>query len=135
MLPAIRDKSGFFAALCLAALGGYVTYAGTKLSYVSEVGPGPGFFPFWIGTGLLLFSCYQILLCLSAWRRAGESVQPNWHGSGRSLLGWLAMAASIFLFRWIGFSVSFILLTLIFIVVLDGRPVLHALGIGVALAL
>jgi putative tricarboxylic transport membrane protein len=135
MLPGIRDKTGFTAALCLAVFGVYVTYTGSKLSYVSEVGPGPGFFPFWIGTGLLLFSCYQAILSLSAPRKQSETSELSWRGSGRALAGWFTMALSILLYRWIGFAASFVLLTVFFIVVIERRPALPALGIGVALAL
>ena len=135
MLPGIRDKTGFTAAVCLAVFGAYVTYTGSKLSYVSDVGPGPGFFPFWIGAGLLLFSCYQTILSLSGPRHQHESAQPSWRGAGRALTGWLAMALSIFLYRWLGFAASFVLLTIFFIVVIERRPALPALGIGVALAL
>lgn len=135
MLPAIRDKSGLAAALCLAVFGGYVTYTGSKLPYVSDVGPGPGFFPFWIGTGLLLFSVYQMILGLTATRRPGEAAKPSWRGSGRALAGWFAMALSIYCYRWIGFAASFIVLTVFFIVVIERRPILPALGISVALAL
>jgi len=122
------------AALCLAAFGGYVTYTGSKLSYVADVGPGPGFFPFWIGTGLLLFSGYQTILCLSA-RQPRQSAKLSWRGSGRALTGWLAMAVSIFLYRWIGFAASFVLLTGFFIVVIERRHIVAAISIGVALAL
>ncbi|HUR72197.1 MAG TPA: tripartite tricarboxylate transporter TctB family protein [Candidatus Limnocylindrales bacterium] len=136
MVQGIRDKTGFVAALCLAAFGSYVTSTGSKLAYVSDVGPGPGFFPFWIGIGMLLFSCYQIILCVLAPGDKGPSAeQTNWHGSSRALAGWLAMAASIFLYRWIGFAAGFVLLTCVFIVGLERRPILPALAIGVALAL
>jgi hypothetical protein len=134
MLPGIRDKSGLAAASCLAAFGGYVIYAGLKLSYVADVGPGPGFFPFWIGFGLLLFSFYQSILCLSAPRRQGASATLSWRGSGRAVTGWIGMAISIYLYRWIGFAVSFVILTGFIIVVIERRPVLPAIGVGVALA-
>ena len=135
MLPGIRDKTGFTAALCLAVFGAYVTYTGSKLSYVSDVGPGSGFFPFWIGAGLMLFSCYQTILSLSAPRKQSETPELSWRGSGRALAGWLTMALSIFLYRWLGFAASFVLLTIFFIVVIERRPALPAIGIGVALAL
>jgi putative tricarboxylic transport membrane protein len=135
MFSGIPDKAGLTAALCLAVFGGYVTYTGSKLDYVSDVGPGPGFFPFWIGVGLLLFSCYQTVLCLSARRHRRALVQSNWRGSSRALAGWSAMAISIFLYRWIGFAASFVMLTCFFIVGLERRPIFPAFAIGVALAL
>ena len=129
------DKSNLIAAACLAAFGIYVVYVGSKLSYVSEVGPGPGFFPFWIGIGLLLFGAYQMVLSYASARRHSGPVAPLWSGSGRALGAWLGLAVAIALFRWIGFALSFVLLTIFLIVVLDRRPVVLAVGIGAGLAL
>ncbi len=130
-----RDKSNLIAAACLAAFGIYVIYGGSKLSYVSDVGPGPGFFPFWIGIGLLLFGSYQMVLSHLSERRHSDHVVPIWSGSGRALGGWLGLAVAIALFRWIGFALGFVLLTNFLIVVLDRRSVVLASGIGVGLAL
>ena len=129
------DKSNLIAAACLAAFGIYVVYVGSKLSYVSEVGPGPGFFPFWIGIGLLVFGAYQMVLSYASARRHSGPVAPLWSGSGRALGAWLGLAVAIALFRWIGFALSFVLLTIFLIVVLDRRPVVLAVGIGAGLAL
>jgi putative tricarboxylic transport membrane protein len=129
------DKSNLIAAACLAAFGIYVVYVGSKLSYVSEVGPGPGFFPFWIGIGLLLFGAYQMVLSYASARRHSGPVAPLWLGSGRALGAWLGLAVAIALFRWIGFALSFVLLAIFLIVVLDRRPVVLAVGIGAGLAL
>ncbi|MDP9129234.1 MAG: tripartite tricarboxylate transporter TctB family protein, partial [Candidatus Binatota bacterium] len=85
--------------------------------------------------GLLLFSCYQTILSLSTPRKQSETPELSWRGSGRALAGWLTMVLSIFLYRWIGFAASFVLLTVFFIVVIERRPALPALGIGVVLAL
>jgi putative tricarboxylic transport membrane protein len=129
------DKSNLIAAACLAAFGIYVVYVGSKLSYVSEVGPGPGFFPFWIGIGLLVFGAYQMVLSYASARRHSDPVAPLWSGSGRALGAWLGLAVAIALFRWIGFALSFVLLTIFLIVVLDRRPFVLAVGIGAGLAL
>jgi putative tricarboxylic transport membrane protein len=129
-----RDQSNSIAAGCLAAFGIYVFYSGSKLPYVSEVGPGPGFFPIWIGVGLMLFGLYQMLLSgLSARRRADRGV-VIWSGSARALSGWVGLALAIALFRWLGFALSLVLLTIFLLVALDRRPMLLALVIGAALA-
>ena len=131
-----RDISNLIASFCLVAFGAYVTRTGANLSYISDVGPGAGFFPFWIGIGLIVFSTYQIIaLLMSAPSRAAKTGQSHWSGSARVLTGWFATAATIFLFHRMGFAVSFVLLTLFYMVVLERRPVLHALAIGAALAL
>ncbi len=130
-----RDKSNLIAAACLAAFGTYVVYGGSKLSYVSDVGPGPGFFPFWIGIGFLLLGTYQMVLSYSSARRHSGHIAPLWSGSGRALGAWLGLAVVIALFRWIGFVLGFVSLTIFLIVVLDHRPVKLACAIGAGLAL
>lgn len=37
------------AAVCFMALSGYVMVASVKMEYYTILGPGPGFFPFWLG--------------------------------------------------------------------------------------
>ena len=76
----------------------------------------------------------MVLSHLSA-RRHSDHVAPIWSGSGRALGGWLGLAVAIALFRWIGFALGFVLLTIFLIVVLDRRSVALASGIGVGLAL
>ena len=44
------------------------------------------------------------------------------------------MAVSIYFYRSIGFAVSFVILTVFFMVIIERRPVLPAIGVGVALA-
>ena len=130
-----RDKSNLLAAAALAAFGIYVIYVGSKLSYVSDVGPGPGFFPLWIGIGLLLFGVYQMVLSYASARRHAEYDVPIWSGSSRALGGWLGLALAITLFRWTGFALGFVLLTFFLIVGLDRRPPVLGVVIGAALAL
>ena len=53
----MRNKGNLVSATCLAVFGVYVISVASKLAYVSEVGPGPGFFPLWLGIGLVLLRC------------------------------------------------------------------------------
>lgn len=135
MVTSIRNKGEWIAALCLAAFGAYITYAGSKLAYGGEVGPGPGFFPFWIGIGLLIFSSYEVVSAITPARPRNSQSGAGWRGSGRALSGWLGIVAALYLFRWVGFAISFVLLTVFYIVVLERRSLAHALAIAVALAL
>ena len=50
-----------------------------KLAYVSEVGPGPGFFPLWLGIGLVLFAVWIDARILVDLREARLKANPN-HG-------------------------------------------------------
>ncbi len=129
----IREKGDLIAGACLAVFGFYVISVAVKLPYVSDVGPGPGFFPLWLGIGLVLFSACLIFACLRAPSVDVKSAPP-WKGAGRALAAWFALMAAIALLGTLGFSLSFVLLTVFLIVALDRRPPLRALGVGVALA-
>jgi putative tricarboxylic transport membrane protein len=128
------NKGNLIAGACLAAFGIYVIFVASKLPYVSEVGPGPGFFPLWLGIGLIIFSSCLVLSSLSAFRKESPSDSPTWKATGRALAGWFGLMVAIALFGWIGFSASFVILTVFLIVALDRRPFLLSLGVGIGLA-
>jgi putative tricarboxylic transport membrane protein len=125
-----RNKGDLISAVCLAGFGIYVISMASKLPYVSEVGPGPGFFPLWLGIGLV--SLAPVLIFVSRNKKNSES--QSWRVTARALAGWFAMMVAIALLGRIGFGLSFVLLTIFLIVVLDRRPALLAIGVGVALA-
>lgn len=130
----IRDKGNFISAACLAAFGTYVISVAARLDYVSEVGPGPGFFPLWLGIGLVLFASGLMLASLSISRSKAKGESKSWKAAGRALAAWLALMVAIALLGSIGFAVSFIVLTMFLIVALDRRPTLLAVGVGIGLA-
>lgn len=130
-----RDKSNLIAAAGLAAFGVYVIIGGARLAYTSEVGPGPGFFPYWIGIGLVVFAIGLFLTNLLSAQRTATETSASWTARGKALAGWFGLAITIVLFGWLGFVLSFVLLTIFFIAVLDRRPLLLAAGVGVAMAL
>lgn len=130
-----RDKGNLIAGAVVAAFGLYVIWVAAKMPYVSDVGPGHGFFPLWLGIGLVLFAS---ALMLSSFTSAGTDAKnrtKSWQSLIRPLGGWLAVMAAIALLGRIGFVLSFVILTLFLVVVLDRRPILLALGVAVGLAL
>lgn len=129
-----RDKGNLFSGLCLAAFGIYVISVAVKLPYVSEVGPGPGFFPLWIGIGLVTFATFLIFAFFLPSVNMARARSYSWNSAGRVLAGWAAMMLAITLLGKIGFGLSFILLTIFLLVALDRRPPLLAVGVGVGLA-
>lgn len=129
-----RDKGNLFSGLCLAAFGIYVISVAVKLPYVSEVGPGPGFFPLWIGIGLVTFATFLIFAFFLPSVNMARARSYSWNSAGRVLAGWAAMMLAIALLGKIGFGLSFILLTIFLLVALDRRPPLLAVGVGVGLA-
>ena len=105
-----------------------------KLPYVAEVGPGPGFFPLWLGIGMVVFSICVMFMAPAAAPQHATSETPR-HNVGRAIAGWLALMVSVALYSWIGFGLSFVLLTVFLILALDRRPALLAIGVGLGLAL
>ena len=128
------NRGNLIAGACLAAFGVYVISVASKLPYVSEVGPGPGFFPLWLGIGLIIFASCLALSSFSAFRKESPSDSPTWKATGRALAGWFGLMVAIALFGWIGFSAGFVILTVFLIVALDRRPLLLSVGVGVGLA-
>ena len=129
-----KNRADIIAGACLAAFGIYVISVASKLPYVSEVGPGPGFFPLWLGIGLVIFATCLMLSSFSAFAKDSSSDSAPWEASGRALAGWFGLMVAIALFGWIGFSASFVILTVFLIVALDRRPLLLSVGVGIGLA-
>jgi putative tricarboxylic transport membrane protein len=130
----IPDKGNLTAGACLAAFGIYVISVAARLPYVSEVGPGPGFFPLWLGIGLVLLSAYLIFVSFTSPASGVRSANQSWKSAGRALAGWLAVMAAIAVLSSMGFLLSFVILTIFLIVALDRRPALLAVGVGIGLA-
>ena len=128
------NKENILAGACLAAFGFYVISVASKLPYVSEVGPGPGFFPLWLGIGLMSCASYLMLTSFSAFTEESPSNSLWWQAAGRAMVGWCGLMMAIALFDWIGFSASFVILTVFLIVVLDRRPLLPSIGVAIGLA-
>jgi putative tricarboxylic transport membrane protein len=128
-----RDKDNLIAGAVLAAFGAYVIRVAAKLPYVSDVGPGHGFFPLWLGIGLVVFAAG--LMFESVTSSVNKAKSSSWNSMVRPLAGWLAVMVAIALLDKIGFALSFIILTVFLVVALDRRPALLAVGVALSLAL
>jgi putative tricarboxylic transport membrane protein len=124
-----QDRANLFAAGALALFGSYIIWVAARLPYVSDVGPGPGFFPLWLGIGIIAFS--GALLFSS---RAGSGA-PAAKPAGRAIAGWLALIAAIALVGRVGFLLSFVALTLFLLTGVDRRPALLGLTVALGLAI
>ena len=129
-----QDKGNLVSGACIGAFGIYVISVAARLPYVAEVGPGSGFFPLWLGIGMVLCAALLVCMTFSTARKPAASETPAGTKASRAIAGWLALMVAIGLFPWIGFGLSFVLLTLFLIVALDRRSVSLAIGVGVALA-
>lgn len=106
------DKSELASALVLAVFGAYVAWTAFDWPYMTEDGPGPGFFPLWIGLLLLglsaLFVVFQVFDAAAG--KAGAPV--SWKGSQPAFLGWGMLVLAAALFEPAGFVASYLLLSL-----------------------
>lgn len=132
----IWNKKELISGLCIAAFGIYVVIAASRLTYVSEYGgPGPGFLPLWLGLGLFLLAL--VLIALSLFGAPGESSgeSRSWVGMGRALGGWFGFVVAIALLPLLGFTLSFGLLAVFMLYVIDRRSlwVTFSVTLGVML--
>jgi putative tricarboxylic transport membrane protein len=128
-----RDKANLVAGAALVAFGIYVIWIATGMAYVSDVGPGHGFFPLWLGIGLVFFASALIVSSLSA-ADIGKKGSVSERSLITPLIGWLALMAAIVLFNRLGFFLSFAILTVFLIVALERRPISLAIAVALGLA-
>ena len=121
------------SAAVLAALGVYILVEARDWAYYSEDGPGPG-----VLSGLVR-------------RRHGRAVagadrdhdrqgteaaeKPDWPGISRALITWVAFAMCAALMGWLGFIISFALLTFFMITFVFRQPPVKAGIVAVGAAL
>lgn len=133
-MPAFARGGDFWSGLALAALGAYIVVSARGWDYMGEDGPGPGFFPLWYGSAMIVLSL--LLVAGTVLRRgAGAPNTPRRSELGRALLCWLAFVACIMLMGVLGFVAAFALLTWFVVAVMARQPQRVALPIAVGGAL
>jgi putative tricarboxylic transport membrane protein len=125
-----RNSGNLWSGLALAALAIYITVQALQWEYVTPEGPGPGFFPLWYGIAMLALSAVLVVPELA--RRSARGAPVAWRPLGRALSTWIALAASVALFKPLGFIVSFALLTYFIVAFMYRRP--HKIAALVAAA-
>ena len=122
-------KSGdFWSGLVLAALGAYVVASAYRWDYMTEEGPGPGFFPLWYGGIMLALS---LLLAVGAVLQPSRGPAVAWKDVSRALLAWVAFVACVALMPLLGFAISFALLAAFIVRFMCGEKLRTALLVGV----
>src|SRR3981081_2310528 len=116
----LRRSPDFWSGLALAALGGTIVVQARGWDYLTEDGPGPGFFPLWYGLGILACSAFLVFF--------GGHSPTDWRGAGRALATWVVLGVSIALLKFVVFAISFAALTFFIVAVMYRRaPVVAAL--------
>jgi putative tricarboxylic transport membrane protein len=122
-------RGDFWSGLALAALAAYIVTEAWRWPYMTEEGPGPGFFPLWYGGLMLLLS---LALVASAVLSKHEGAALRWQELARAFGCWAAFVACIAVMPFAGFSIAFALLTWFIVAVMARRPqrVAVALALG-----
>jgi putative tricarboxylic transport membrane protein len=129
------NKSELVAAGLLIALGIMIVQQARGWVYLTPDGPGPGFFPLWIGGFIIVLAAVVALRHLHAVYRGRPVERANWKGAVQVLVGWAGVAVSIALLMPLGFTLSFLLLVFFMVMVIFRRSFVAALSVGTGAAL
>ena len=127
MKPFARSGD-FWSGLALAALGTYVVVSAHSWDYMTDEGPGAGFFPTWYGALMVVLS---VLLVLGAVLKPQPRVDVAWKDVGRAMAAWGAFVACIAAMPYLGFAISFALLTFFIVKVMCGERARTAILVAV----
>jgi len=125
-----RKSGDLWSGVALAALGLYIIIQAGQWEYLGPEGPGAGFFPLWYGVAILALSVLLVVSHLKRGSARGDAT--DWNKLGRALSTWLSLAASVALFKPLGFVISFALLTYFIVAVMYRRPLATAALVAVA---
>jgi putative tricarboxylic transport membrane protein len=123
VLKDIVRNGDVISGAVLAALGVYVFAASYGWGYYSDDGPGPAFFPAWYGIAMVALS---LVLIVGAVAKQQQAEAIDWPGVRKALITWLAFAVCSALMGWLGFLISFTILTFFVVAVIFRRPLLTA---------
>ncbi len=120
------------AILIIIAFSVWVVVEAVQLTYYTELGPGPGFFPFWLA---LFLGGLAILWSVQLWLRPlqgrGREFVPNRAGFIRIAALILSVAVFGLLVEKIGFAVSMFAFLLFLLVALGRQSVLVTFAVSV----
>lgn len=130
---AFLKNGDVISSAVLAALGVYIVMQSRAWDYYTLDGPGPAFFPFWYGIAMVALSVLLMVNVTRKGRGAEEAV--DWAATGRAVATWVALALAVALMEWVGFLISFALLTFFVVAVIFRRPLPTAAIVAVVAAL
>lgn len=85
----------------------FVILEARELDYYSDIGPGPGFLPFWLGVGMATLSAVRFgQVSLRPVDPMKPGFIPEWPGRVRILSILAALVLSIWLVEVVGFSLT-----------------------------
>lgn len=106
-------------ALFLIGVGIHIVWMSIGYGYIVRNVPGPGFFPFWVGLGIILFS---LLILVKALRIERGSSREREGMAAFKIVGIIAaMALAISLLPWLGMVIAMGLLIPVVGIIIKGE--------------
>jgi len=102
----MRQAERIVAAVSVL-LGIGIVWQAWRMEYLTALGPGPGFFPLWLG--IILTGLSSAWLVSAVWRATSEADRrffPAWHGLRRILLVMAAIIVVGLAMEFIGFQLA-----------------------------
>lgn len=108
----------------------------TRLQYMTEFTPGPGFFPFWVGVVLALLSLYLILdtYLRKPDKSDDKKILPERHMLYRVGAIMLMLVVVRYTMGFLGFPLTLALFTAAILYLLEHYSILKSVGYGIAYA-
>jgi len=104
----MRIKAVHLAGVLFILFGLSVIWESRKLQYWSDSGPGPGFFPFWLGIIIVITAFLTLYQTLRQEREKAEQKPffAGWEEARKPIFAIGAFIAFIFLVRFTGFYIG-----------------------------
>jgi putative tricarboxylic transport membrane protein len=128
------DRSEVVCSAVLIALGAFIIRESLAWEYMTRDGPGPGFFPMWVGIAMVALSGMYLSAHVYDIARGEPVHRTSWSGTGPVILAWLAFMGVIALIKPLGFIAALILMMLIFVRAVFRQSFLKAVVVAVASA-
>lgn len=128
-MRSFTKKGDFWAGLVMAALGMYVVTQANSWDYMTEDGPGAGFFPIWYGAVMVVLSL--LLVAGTVLKEDANAKLVRWDEMRRAMTCWAAFSVCVGIIKFVGFMLAFGLLIWFIIAVMFGRPQRIALAYAV----
>src|SRR3954468_10129590 len=96
---------------------------------MTEEGPGPGFFPLWYGSAMVVLSL--LLVAGAVLKRPADDGRIAWDEVLRALTCWVAFVVAVAIMGFLGFMVSFALLTWFMVTIMARQPQRVALPLSI----
>jgi putative tricarboxylic transport membrane protein len=121
------------AALCFVAFSTFVVWESIGLEYYTKLGPGAGFFPFWLGAVMgVLGLAWIIQVSRRGGRPAEGAFLPDRGGIVRILSLIAAMAVVAGVMNTLGFQLAMFLFLVFTLMILGKQPVWLTMLIALA---